>query len=204
MGFFQNTSKPQGMGGKIMVNMMNNGHASLSEWGRSHLMIQKDDNILDIGCGGGANIKALLEKCPRGKVTGIDYSEISVEKSQKTNEAAVKEGRCEIMQGDVMELPFHDEEFQAVTAIETVYFWPDIIPAFKGVYRVLKTGGSFMICNECNGNNPKDEKWVKMIDGMKLYTAVQIENFLEKAGFSDIKIDENESHWICAVARKTV
>ena len=38
---------------------------------------------------GGANVKKLLEKSPHGKVTGIDYSEISVEKSQKINKAEI-------------------------------------------------------------------------------------------------------------------
>ena len=33
---------------------------------------------LDIGCGGGANVKKLLVKTPYGKVIGIDYSEVSV------------------------------------------------------------------------------------------------------------------------------
>lgn len=32
MSFFQNTCKPEGIGGKIMVNMMNAGHSSMAEW----------------------------------------------------------------------------------------------------------------------------------------------------------------------------
>ena len=32
MSFFQNTCKPEGIGGKIMVNMMNTGHSSMAEW----------------------------------------------------------------------------------------------------------------------------------------------------------------------------
>ena len=37
--------------------------------------------------------------------------------------------------------------------------------AFKKVYKILKIGGTFMICNESNGENPKDEKWTKIIPG---------------------------------------
>ena len=32
MSFFQNTCKPKGIGGKIMVHMMNTGHSSMAEW----------------------------------------------------------------------------------------------------------------------------------------------------------------------------
>ena len=163
MSFFQNTCKPKGIGGKIMVNMMNTGHSSMAEWGFTHIEIRNNYICLDIGCGGGANVKKLLAKTPYGKVTGIDYSEISVIKSQKINKAEIENRRCEILQGNVMKLPFGNETFDIITAFETIYFWPDINEAFKQVYRVLKGSGTFMICNESNGENSKEEKWTKII-----------------------------------------
>ena len=85
MSFFQNTCKPKGFAGKIMVNMMNTGHAALAEWGLTHIKIRDDDFCLDIGCGGGANLKRLLGKSSNGHITGVDYSEVSVQKSKKLN-----------------------------------------------------------------------------------------------------------------------
>ena len=131
MSFFQNTCKPKGIGGKIMVHMMNTGHSSMAEWGFTHMEIQSDNVCLDIGCGGGANVRKLLEKSPYGRVVGIDHSEISVEKSKKINKAGIESKRCEILQGDVMKLPFRGETFDVITAFETIYFWPDISEAFK-------------------------------------------------------------------------
>lgn len=202
MSFFQNTCKPKGIGGKIMVNMMNAGHSSMAEWGFTHIKIANNNICLDIGCGGGANVKTLLKKSPYGKVTGIDYSEISVKKSQKVNKTEIENKRCEIMQGNVMKLPFGDEDFDVITAFETIYFWPDISEAFKQVYRVLKSGGTFMICNEANGENSKDEKWTDMVEGMKIYTSEQIKKSLENAGFTDIKASTNKKGWICVVCKK--
>lgn len=202
MGFFQNTRKPEGLGGKIMVHMMNSGHSSLAEWGFSHIEVQEDFVSLDIGCGGGANIKRLLEKSPLGKVVGIDYSDVSVKKSKKLNQKEIDNSRCEVLQGDVMQLPFEEKTFDLITAFETVYFWPDLRKAFELVYRALKNGGMFMICNEANGENPKDEKWADLIQGMKIYTAEQIKRFLEEAGFADIRIDQNEKSWLCVICKK--
>lgn len=133
---------------------------------------------------------------------GIDYSEISVKKSQKVNKTEIENKRCEIMQGNVMKLPFGDEDFDVITAFETIYFWPDISEAFKQVYRVLKSGGIFMICNEANGENSKDEKWTDMVEGMKIYTSEQIKKSLENAGFTDIKASTNKKGWICVVCKK--
>lgn len=83
MSFFDNTCKPTGSGGKLMVAMMNLGHRSLADWGLRYLALAPDAGVLDCGCGGVANIKKLLKKCPRGVVKGIDYSAVSVEKTRK-------------------------------------------------------------------------------------------------------------------------
>lgn len=121
MSFFENTRKPVGFGGKIMVAMMNSGHGAMADWGFGHITIADDACILDAGCGGGANIKKLLTKAPKGLVKGIDYSEVSVEKSRKVNANAIKEGRCEALQASVAELPFAENTFDLVTAFETIY-----------------------------------------------------------------------------------
>ena len=97
MSFFENTRKPVGLGGKIMVAMMNLGHSPVARWGLRFLELTPDAKVLDCGCGGGANIKRLLKKCPEGIVKGIDYSPVSVEKSKKVNEAAIAEGRCTVL-----------------------------------------------------------------------------------------------------------
>lgn len=66
MSFFENTRKPSGLGGKLMVNMMNLGHGALAEWGMQYLNVSESAAVLDCGCGGGANIKKLLEKAGQG------------------------------------------------------------------------------------------------------------------------------------------
>ena len=68
----------------------------MARWGLRFLELTLDAKVLDCGCGGGANIKRLLKKCPEGIVKGIDYSLVSVEKSKKVNEAAIAEGRCTV------------------------------------------------------------------------------------------------------------
>ena len=201
MSFFENTRKPVGFGGKIMVAMMNVGHSAVARWGLQFLNTAPDAKVLDCGCGGGANIKRLLKKCPQGIVKGIDYSPVSVEKSQKVNEAAITEGRCAVLQGSVADMIFADDWFDAVTAFETVYFWPDLPRCFREIYRVLKPGGTFLICNESNGDTDKDEKWTEIIGGMTIYKDIELKTYLEQAGFHDVQIHKKKS-WLCITARK--
>ena len=202
MSFFENTRKPVGFGGKIMVAMMNSGHGAMADWGFKYITIPTDGTILDAGCGGGANLKKLLAKCPKGQVKGIDYSEVSVEKSRKVNAKAIKEGRCQVLQSSVAELPFDENNFDLVTAFETIYFWPGLADCFREVYRVAKPGGTFLICNESNGETNKDDKWVEKIGGMTIYNAAQILTALNQAGFTDAKAHKNGKGWICVTARK--
>lgn len=46
---------------------MNESHEKLARWGVSHLDIENNDIILDIGCGGGVNVKRFSEMAPNGK-----------------------------------------------------------------------------------------------------------------------------------------
>ena len=202
MSFFENTRKPKGFGGKIMVTMMNSGHGAMAEWGFQFLNIPSNAVVLDAGCGGGANIKKLLNKCPDGFVKGIDYSEVSVEKSRKINAKDVAKGRCEVIQANVMKLPFEENSFDVVTAFETVYFWPDLLMSFQEVNRVLKSGGTFFVCNESSGETSKDDKWVETIGGMTIYTGEQLRDVMIAAGFTGIRIEKNHKGWLCVTAQK--
>ena len=201
MSFFENTRKPTGFGGKVMLNMMNLFHAPLADWGMEFLPLSSNAKVLDCGCGGGANIKRLLKKCPEGIVKGIDYSPISVEKSKKVNAADITDGRCTVLQGSVADMIFADNWFDAVTAFETVYFWPDLPRCFREVYRVLKPGGTFLICNESNGDTDKDKKWTEIIGGMTIYKDAELKTYLEQAGFHDVQIHKKKS-WLCITAWK--
>ncbi len=171
MSFFENTRKPVGFGGKIMVAMMNVGHSAVARWGLQFLELAPDARVLDCGCGGGANMKRLLKKCPQGIVKGIDYSPVSVEKSKKVNEVAIAEGRCAVLQGSVADMMFAGDWFDTITAFETVYF---------------------LICNESNGDTDRDEKWTEIIGGMTIYKDTELKAYLEQAGFHEVQIHKKE------------
>ena len=202
--FFAQTRKPEGFLGKLMVGGMNGGgHARLADWGLSHLDGSMPGQIAELGCGGGRNAKELLRRYPGAKLTALDYSEVSVEKTKKTNKSEIDAGRCAVVQGSVAELPFAEGQFELATAFETVYFWPGLETCFAEVFRVLKPGGRFLICNESDGTDATSLKFEKMIDGMKCYTAEQLTAALRSAGFSEVKTERHPSRpWLMVLARR--
>ena len=186
MGFFENIRKPQGKLGNIQLKSMNKEHTPVSLWGLKHLDIQLNDIILDIGCGGGINIKRMAESSK--KVYGIDYSTESVKLSQKVNAKLIEKGKVEIQEGNVKNLPFEDNAFDIVTAFETVYFWPDIEKCFGEVKRVLKPGGTFLIVMELNGSNNLIIKFWKHFIDMETYDDTEITTFLQNNNYNQITV----------------
>ena len=207
MGLFQKlcnqTRKPEGFLGKLMAEGMNVGHAKLAEWGMSSLRGIDASAIVDLGCGGGRNARELLKRYPKAKLTALDYSKVSVEMTKKTNRQAIQAGRCSVVQGNVAALLFKADGFDLATAFETVYFWPGLEKCFAEVHRVLKPGGSFLICNESDGTDEVTLRYAKIIDGMAYNTVQQLQDALTAAGFSEIRAEHHpEMPWITVLARK--
>ncbi len=207
MGLFQSfvsqTRRPEGTLGKLMLSGMNSGHAKLADWGFAHLPAMAPEKAADLGCGGGRNAAVLLRRYPEAHVTAVDHSELSVKKAARYNRAMTAAGRCTVLQGDVSDLRLPAGAFGLATAFETVYFWPDLAKCFAQVAKILKPGGIFLICNESDGKDPEGLKYEKIIDGMKTYTAEQIEAALRAAGFSAVKSDHHPGRpWIAVVAQR--
>ncbi|MBR5502872.1 MAG: class I SAM-dependent methyltransferase [Methanobrevibacter sp.] len=206
-----NARKPVGELGEKLIENMNENHESLARWSVSHLDVSKEDMILDIGCGGGVNVKRFLQMT-ENKVFGLDYSKLAVEKSRKMNEKSIEEGMCEIIEGSVSDLPFENNQFDIVTAFETVYFWPDFINDLREVHRVLKDDGIFFIANEALPKEyDKRQKYIIKLLDMKIYSEEELNNCLREAGFSEVRTFVKESKdsftgddadWICVIAKK--
>lgn len=194
--------KPHGKEGFETIENMNENHKDISEFAFECIRVDVNDNILDIGCGGGVNIEKFL-KLTDNNVDGLDYSEISVEASIRQNQKAVYEKRCRIIQADVSAMPIDDETYDIVSAFETIYFWPDIENTFREVFRIIKPKGQFVIAQGTDGNHPDDEKWLNSVEGMKLYVAPELEKYLLNAGFNSVEIFKKENDYILIViARK--
>lgn len=194
--------KPHGEEGIQTIENMNVNHKEISEFAFECVAFNESAKIIDIGCGGGVNIEKFL-KLTSGNVDGLDYSEVSVSESIKRNSESVENGRCNVIQADVSNMPIKNESYDLVSAFETIYFWPNITETFKEVFRIIKPYGQFMIAQGTDGNHPDDEKWLATIEGMSVYTAPELEKYLLNAGFKSVEshVKENE-HILVVIAQK--
>ena len=154
--------------------------------------------ILDVGCGGGQTLTRLLGRSKGATVHGIDISDESVAKARKVN-ADLLDTRVFVQQGSAAELPYADSTFDLVTAVETVYFWPDLPHCFEEVNRVLKPGGLFAILLEVAS---ADCAWTRVVDGMTTYSPEQLKEILEHAGFCDVEIHSKKPSYATIISRR--
>jgi SAM-dependent methyltransferase len=90
--------------------------------------------ILDVGCGTGANLEMLAQF---GDAEGVDVSDDALEFC-KLKGLKVHKGLAE-------SLPFADESFDLVTALDVVEHLDDDIAGLKEMNRVLKSDGKTLI-----------------------------------------------------------
>ncbi len=197
MAMKDNFGNPQGLIGSLMLTGMNMGHSPMAKWGFSQFTVPENGEIADIGCGGGFNVKRLLKRSKKGHVYGVDISEVSVEKTKKTNKKELGR-RCRVYQGSAEKLPFEGDFLDLATAFETVYFWKNIEACFQEVLRVLKTGGQFVVINDPGDPN---KHWEDMIPGMISYKPEEVAELMSKAGFKEIKIAKHKNMF-CVIGNK--
>lgn len=195
---------PKGFWGRRVLKDMNGKrHAALPEWVLPEVEMDKSCRVLDVGCGGGANIARLMEKFPEGHVTGLDISTLAVDTATEYNYRAFKDGLCLIVGGNALQIPLAKEIFDLVTAFETIYYWSSLDYGFLELFRVLKPGGTLVIANERDGLLPEDEVLYKAVGTMRIYHPEEIELSLAEAGFVNIHTRKDEQrHFICFTATK--
>ena len=184
MGITKQFGDPRGLLGRLLVSGMNLGHTPMAKWGFTQITVPQKGEIADIGCGGGRNLRRLLERSREGHVYGVDLSPVSVEKSRRLNRWELGK-RCRVYQAGARRLPFADGALDLVIAFETVYFWPDIVDCFREVRRTLKTGGRFAVIND---PGDPDKHWENRIPNMTAYSAEEIAGLMKQAGFARTRI----------------
>ena len=196
--FFTNCACPQGRMGRAMLKFMNLCHAPLTNWGLKLVNIQDGWTMLDVGCGGGFTIRRLLKRSQDAQVYGIDISEESVAKARKVN-AKVLDKQVFVRQGSAEMLPYEDGKFDLVTAVETVYFWPNLPGCLQEVRRVLKPGGKFVILVEVVDSN---SKWTSVVEGMTAYSPGDLKQLLDGAGFTQTEIHRKKPSYATIIGVK--
>ncbi|MEJ3745470.1 methyltransferase domain-containing protein [Actinomycetes bacterium KLBMP 9797] len=209
-----NFRRPAGWAGRAVGHLMAVQHRSLTEWTIDLMGIKPADRILDVGCGGGMAVRLLARHAPQGRVAGIDYSPEMVAQARSRNAAAVARQQVEIRPGNAMDLPYPDQSFDHVCAIETFYFWPDPLRGLAEAARVLRPGGQVTVTLEMSREAADPPTALQRVfgrkfterqreDGLHIISGAELTDLMVRAGLRDARFDSQPRRslgWLCARA----
>jgi ubiquinone/menaquinone biosynthesis C-methylase UbiE len=182
---------PEGWFGRIVGVILALKNRDRNAWAISLLDIQPDDQVLEIGFGPGQAIEEVAKLTPNGFVAGIDLSEVMVAQATKRNAAAIDSGRVLLQQGAESPLPFEDNKFNKVFAVNSMQFWSNPIAGLEDVRRVLKPGGRVVITIQ-----PMWAKTEKEVQSVAEKLVFQ----LKQVGFKQVRLETRQSKPITIVS----
>jgi len=177
---------PRGIIGRICCLIMNIINKTMYNGVVDSLILNNNMKILDIGYGNGYMLNKLYKKSD-GNIYGIDISEDMKKEASKKNHKAISRGKMHLTIGDCCKLSYLEATFDAITSVNTIYFWEDTLRGLEEIYRVLKPDGEFL-------NAAYSKEWMQRTSytkkGFKLFTPQEIAILAKKAGFSKVQIKD--------------
>lgn len=144
-GFAKQLGHPRGRAGQAVVRLLNNVNRGPVTGAVEALAVRRGETALDLGFGGGLGLDLLLRATEGGTVHGAEISETALARARRTFPKNLAAGRLVLHQAGMAELPLGDGTIDAALTVNTVYFIPELAPAFAEIARVLADGGRFVV-----------------------------------------------------------
>lgn len=180
------SQKPSGLIGRVITKIWSFYFKKLSLWAIKQTTISDNYRILEIGYGGGSTIKNLLALNKNLEIHGIDISKESYRTAQRVHSDSIRKGSVQLKIGNVENMPYQNNYFDRIFAIQTHIFWKDIKKSFQEVYRVMSSNSTLIIASE------KEKIHYHMTDYRASHEFSQL---LTSIGFSKIEEKQNRN-WI--------
>ena len=180
------SQKPSGLIGRVITKIWSFYFKKLSLWAIKQTTISDNYRILEIGYCGGSTIKNLLALNKNLEIHGIDISKESYRTAQRVHSDSIRKGSVQLKIGNVENMPYQNNYFDRIFAIQTHIFWKDIKKSFQEVYRVMSSNSTLIIASE------KEKIHYHMTD---YRTSHEFSQLLTSIGFSKIEEKQNRN-WI--------
>ena len=186
------SQKPSGLIGRVITKIWSFYFKKLSLWAIKQTTISDNYRILEIGYGGGSTIKNLLALNKNLEIHGIDISKESYRTAQRVHSDSIRKGSVQLKIGNVENMPYQNNYFDRIFAIQTHIFWKDIKKSFQEVYRVMSSNSTLIIASE------KEKIHYHMTD---YRTSHEFSQLLTSIGFTKIEEKQNRN-WILYIVYK--
>ena len=142
------------------------------------LGVSDDDTVLEIGFGDASALKAVLPYLSQGRVAGIETDTLKVKAAMAAFPAEYRSFRADFKEGVASRIPYPDEHFTKVFALDSVNQWLSIPKGLAEVKRVLFPLGRVVFSLP-----PRERE-----GGFAFVPVVEIKGLLQAHGFENVEI----------------
>ncbi len=144
------------------------GDHALNRLWLTHVTLAPDEFLLDVGCGGGASIKAATQQQKNIRAVGIDPVTTMITAAREILP------RVDFYEASAENIPLPGGVITLALANCSVIHWQDVGAGLAEVNRVLRTGAQFLIL---------EEAFASQTDDGRLNSPQDLPGHLKKAGF---------------------
>jgi ubiquinone/menaquinone biosynthesis C-methylase UbiE len=164
--------------------------------------LRHGQSLLDVGCGTGALLELLTERCPGVHLAGSDPCSAMLDIARVRVPASVS-----LVGAFAERLPFAGGCFDVVVSVSAFHFFHRPGEALAEMSRVLRPGGRLVITDWCD-----DFLTCRLCDWLlrwwdpahaTVYGSVQCQHFLEAAHFVGIQVERYKIDWLWGLMTAT-
>lgn len=178
---------PRGLPGRLIGRGLNRSNRASIAAAVTALSARPDAVLADIGFGGGIGLQLLLDRMEEvgegGRVIGVELSETMLAGATRRFAAQVCAGHLELHQASVEHLPLPDATLDGAITVNTIYFSPDLTPAFAELRRVLRPNGRLVV----GLGDPQAMAAMPFTRGFHLRPVTEVVHALSSAGLAVVE-----------------
>jgi cyclopropane fatty-acyl-phospholipid synthase-like methyltransferase len=193
--------RPTGLLGRLVARIMAKETRPENERTLGFLNLTEQDQVFEIGFGHGETLNRIARQVPKGRMGGIDFSQVMVSHARRRNRKWIDQGRMDLRLGDSAEIPDDVGHFTKVFSVHTIYFWQRPADHLSQAFRILHPRGRLVL----GYRSTADEKAVRSFpDPVYRFPGVaDVEDHLRVIGFENVGtntafVGERLMHWTVA------
>lgn len=177
-------ARPRGLAGRLIGSAMDVANREPTRLALDVLDARPGERVLDAGCGTGAALELVLERAPV-RAWGVDPSPVMQAAARRRLGA-----RATISGEAIEQLDFDDALFDAVLALNVLYFAGPDGAMIRHLHRVLRPGGRLVAYVT---SRESMARWPFACEGIhRLYDRAELVDALVHSGFARDRICVHE------------
>lgn len=172
-----------------------------------HIDFSTAKEIVEIGCGVGAQTALLLQRFPHTSIVGVDASADQLARAREALAIPLAAGRVQLLEGDARALPLADNRFDGAFLCWVLEHVREPRRVLEEARRVLRSGGRVYCTEVLNATfflepySPATQRfWFAFNDhqwnlGGDPFVGAKLGNLLLEAGFQQIRTEVKSFHY---------